>query len=289
MNVTYAAVALVGSAALAACGTQTGTGTGSGEVGSDVPVAGTRWVPEKLTVDGKDIPLPEEAHDAHVTFEPGAAKPGEGGGESGGSVGCNSIGADVEVEGDIVRVSDLAMTEMGCPGPVQDFEEQFVGIFDGDLTAKIKEGDGEARTLTLTSDKGDSITLGSEAAPPLMGTKWTDDALTGKGADGTAESLPEAARGKAYLTFSKDGTVRGSLGCNTFSGKAAVKDGESGTIEFGRLATTRKLCSAPVMRTENEIKEILSGKVAYEKEHDALTLTADSGKGLTARAEAGAK
>ncbi|MBA2950057.1 META domain-containing protein [Streptomyces sp. PSKA28] len=281
MNVTYAAVALLGTAALTACGNQ----PGSGQVGGDVQVADTRWVPEKVTVDGKDIPLPEEAHNAHVTFKPGAAKPGEGGGQSGGSVGCNSIGADVEVEGDLVRVSDLASTEMGCPGPVQDFEERFTSIFHGDLKAKVTEPEGKPKTLTLTSDNGDSITLRSEAAPPLKGTKWTVDALTGKGAEGTAESLPKAARGRAYLVLSKDGTVRGSLGCNTFSGKATVKDGAQGTIEFGRLATTRKLCSAPVMRTENAIKEILDGKVAYEKEHDVLTLTADSGKGLTTRAE----
>ncbi|MER5184354.1 META domain-containing protein [Streptomyces sp. NPDC002896] len=284
MNVTYAAVGLLGTAALTACGTQ--TSTGSGQVGSDVAVAGVRWIPEKLTVDGKDIPLPDEAHDAHVTFKPGASKQGEAGGESGGSVGCNSIGADVEVEGDTVRVSDVASTSMGCPGPVQEFEERFVRIFRGDLDARITDPDGKPKTLTLTSDDGDSITLRSEAAPPLEGTTWTVDTLIGaKGAEGVAEPLPKGARGKAYLVLSKDGTVHGSLGCNTFSGKATVKDGTAGTIEFGRLATTRKLCSAPVMKTENEIKEILDGKVAYEKEHDVLTLTADSGKGLTARAE----
>ncbi|OAH14972.1 heat-inducible protein [Streptomyces jeddahensis] len=289
MNVTYAALALTGTVALAACGTQ--TGGGSGTVGGDVPVAGVRWIPEKLTVDGKDIPLPEGARNAHVTFKPGTAKQGEGGGQSGGSVGCNSIGADVEVEGDTVRVSDVASTEMGCPGPVQEFEEGFVRIFSGDLEARITEPEGEPKILTLTSHDGDSITLSSEAAPPLTGTTWTVDALTtGKGADAAAEPLPQAARGKAYLVLSKDaltgdGTVHGSLGCNTFSGKATVSDGSDGTIEFSRLATTRKLCSAPVMKTENEIKEILDGKVAYDKEHDVLTLTADSGKGLTARAE----
>ncbi|MGW1027790.1 META domain-containing protein [Streptomyces sp. NPDC002577] len=288
MKVTYAAVGLFGSAALTACGTQ--AGNGSGQVGGDVPVAGIRWVPEKLTVDGKDIPLPEKAHDAHVTFEPGAAKPGEAGGESGGSVGCNSIGADVEVSGDTVSVSDVASTSMGCLGPVQKFEEQFLHIFRGDLEATITQPEDEPKTLTLTGDDGDSITLTSEPAPPLTGTTWTVDALIGGKGAGAAEPLPKDARGKAYLVLSSkdgnDGTVHGSLGCNTFSGKATIRDGSDGTIEFGRLATTRKLCSAPVMKTENEIKEILDGKkVAYEKEHDVLTLTADSGKALTARAE----
>ncbi|AVH57844.1 MULTISPECIES: META domain-containing protein [Streptomyces] len=287
-NLKYAAAALAGTAVLAACGTESGSaGGGSGEVGGDVDIAGIRWVPQKVTVDGRDYVLPNgddrfRVNEAHITFKPGAPEPDVMGGESGGTVGCNHFGADVEVEGDTVKVSDLASTEMGCPGPVQEFEERFMSVFRGTHKAAVEER-GKTRTLTLTRSDGDSITLRegpAEPAPPLKGTRWTIDALlSGKGDDATAESLPSGV--KAHLTLAGDGSASGSLGCNTFRAKAVVKDG---TIEFGRLATTRIVCAGPVMKTERELTEILSGKVSYQQEHDSLTLTAASGKGLVARA-----
>lgn len=281
--VKYAAAALAGTAVLAACGTE--SGSGSGAVGEEetkktpaiaAAIADTRWIPQKVTVDGKDHLLPEEKGSRHgeaeITFKPGAAEPDISGGDSGGSVGCNSFGADSEIVGDTVKISDLAMTTMGCPGPVGEFEKKFIGVFDNDLKAAIEERDG-ARTLTLTSPDGDSITLrdGPAVTPPLKGTRWAVET--------TADTKTDT---KAYLTLTGDNTVTGSLGCNTFHGRATVR---SGTIEFGRLATTRMVCSGPVMKTERELTEILSGKVSYQQERDSLTLTTAAGEDLRARAE----
>ncbi|PLW71206.1 META domain-containing protein [Streptomyces sp. SCUT-3] len=273
----HSAVALLGAAALTACGTQTvdGTGAGSGAVKNDVAVTGVRWVPESVTVDGKKYPLPPDA-DAHVEFEPGRA---EGpGGKSGGSAGCNSLGADVEVEGDTVTVSDVAMTEKGCAEDVQRFEERFAEVFTGALTAELS---GKGETLVLTKDNGDSITFGPEPPgpqEPLEGTEWV---VTGLVDGGTAKSLPAEVEGKAHFTIGEDGRAGGSLGCNGFSTEAAVKGDR---IEFGEIASSRRMCPGPVMKTENELREILSGKVTHDREDGTLTLTTDSGKGLTATA-----
>ncbi|MEU9167125.1 META domain-containing protein [Streptomyces sp. NPDC048420] len=256
----YAAAALAGTTVLAACGTES-VGTRTEDVST---IADTSWVPRKVTVDGKDYALPEKGalKAAHITFKPGTADPDVGGGESGGSVGCNSIGADVAVKGDTVKVSDLTRTLIGCQGAVGEFEEKFVAVFDNDLKAEL-DGPSGARTLTLTSPEGDRITLREQKPPALKGTRW---------------SLGE----NAYLTLTRNNTVTGSLGCNTFNGKATVKDR---TIEFGRLSTTRMTCSAPVMKTERRLAEILSGKVSYQQKHDSLTLTGTSGESVTARAE----
>ncbi|MDO0934373.1 META domain-containing protein [Streptomyces sp. DG2A-72] len=289
-NMTYAAAALAGTAVLAACGTESGSGSGAvgeGDTKDISTIADTTWLPQSVTVDGKEYDLPEgdsfELEDAHITFKPGAAEPDAGGGESGGTVGCNHFGADVEIEGDTVKVSDLAMTLIGCEGAVGEFEEKFVSVFEGNLKAAMEERDG-TKILTLTSGKGDRITLRegtAETAPALKGTRWTvDTLLSGKSDDSAAASLP--AEAKAHLTLTKNNTVTGSLGCNTFNGKATVKDG---TIEIGPLATTRMVCSEPVMKTERELTEILSGKVSYQQKHKSLTITADSGEGLVARAE----
>lgn len=159
----YAAAALAGTAVLAACGTGSDSGSSSVPDGSATDIAGIRWVPQKVTVDGKDYVLPKgeqfRVDEAYVTFKPGAADPDVGGGDSGGTVGCNSFGADVEINGDTVQVSDIASTMMGCPGPVQEFEERFISVFRGTLKAVVEERDG-SKTLRLTSGKGDSITLG---------------------------------------------------------------------------------------------------------------------------------
>ncbi|MFI6442757.1 META domain-containing protein [Streptomyces sp. NPDC050759] len=256
----YAAAALAGTTVLAACGTET-VGTRTQDVST---IADTSWVPQKVTVDGKDYVLPRKGaqRKAHIDFKPGTAEPDGDGGESGGSVGCNSIGVDVAIEGDTVRVSDLAMTLMGCPGAVGEFEEKFVGVFDNDLKARLV-GPSGSRTLTLTSPQDDTITLREKKAPALKGTRW---------------SLGE----NAYLTLTRNNTVTGSLGCNTFKGRATVKDG---TIEFGRLATTRMMCSGPVMKTERELAEILSGKVSYQQKQGSLKITKASGESVTAHAE----
>ncbi|MDT9697479.1 META domain-containing protein [Streptomyces sp. P17] len=293
-SVKYAAAALAGTAVLAACGTESGSGSGTvGDGGkttraTDV-MADIRWVPRSVTVDGKEYKLPTgeknfRVDEAQITFKPGAAEPDVGGGKSGGTVGCNDFGADVEVDGDTVKITDLASTAMGCPGPVQEFEEKFQSVFTGTLKAAVEERDG-ARTLTLTRADGDSITLAEgpaeEPAPPLKDTKWTIDTLvSGKGDDATAQSLPKGA--EAHLTLAEDGSASGSLGCNNFRGKATVKDG---TIEFGPLSTTRKLCEGPVMKAEQELTDILSGKVSYQQKDQELTLTAASGAGLVARAK----
>ncbi|MFK4105054.1 META domain-containing protein [Streptomyces sp. NPDC019531] len=265
-RVKCAALAAVGTTLLAACGTESGTGSDTIADGEKVTGAGdiadVEWLPQKVTVDGKEYVLPKNAEDAHITFEPGTTDPDVGGGESGGSVGCNSIGADAEIDGDTVRITDLTQTLMGCPDPLGEFETQFTSVFEGTHKATVTKRDG-TRTLTLTSPDGDTITLREMTVPALKGTRW-------------------AIGPKAHLTLGKDDTVTGSLGCNTFRGEAVVKDG---TIEFGHLATTRMICGAAVMKTERELAGILSGKVSYQQERDSLTLTATSGDSVTARAE----
>lgn len=290
----YAVAVLTGTAVLAACGTESGdhgrtVGDGGAKTTTDTTdIAGIRWVPQKVTVDGKEYTLPTDDEnprldDAHITIRPGKAEPDIAGDDTGGTVGCNHFGAAAALDGDTLKITDLASTAMACHGPVQKFEQRFLSVFDGTLKIAVEERDG-TKTLTLTSTDGDSITLSegtAEPAPALKGTRWTIDTLiSGKGDDGTARSLPKGV--KAHLTLAADGTASGSLGCNTFRGKATVKDG---TIAFGPLATTRKVCAGPEMKTERELIDILAGKVSYQQEQRNLTLTAASGQGLSARAK----
>ena len=205
LSIPVTALALL---ALAACGTESGSGSGSGgdgggSVTTDLPLTGVHWTVDSVTVDGKKSAAPNGAH-VEITDK----------GRAQGNYGCNQFGAAVKVEGDTVTVGKGEMTEMGCAEDIQGFEEAMKDAFTGKLKAKLVD-----KNLTLTTPKGDSITLTSEPAAPLAGTKWTvNSLLTGD----VATSLPAGTEKNAWFTLAKDGSVRGSLGCNTFSSTAKV-------------------------------------------------------------------
>ncbi|WP_405599596.1 META domain-containing protein [Streptomyces sp. NBC_01410] len=263
LSIPVTALALL---ALAACGTETGSGSGTGtgdagaSVSTDVPLTGVHWSVDSVTVDGKKSAAPEGAH-VEITSK----------GRAQGSYGCNGFGADVKVAGDTITVGNAVQTEMACDKGRMAFEDALRAAFSGKLKAKITDG-----KLTLTTDKGDSIALSAQKPAPLVGTKWTVNSLvTGD----TAASMPAGTEKNAYMTFAKDGSVRGSLGCNTFTSTAKIS---GSTITFDRLATTRKMCTGTAAMVESHLLKVLGGKVTYKIDYRTLSLTAENGKGLAA-------
>ncbi|WP_267245415.1 META domain-containing protein [Streptomyces sp. PR69] len=268
LSLPAAVLAAVLSVALTACGNDPGSGPGGSSVSEGPVLTGIRWSVESVTVDGEKTANPTGAH---VTFtDEGRAE---------GNYGCNRFGADVTVEGDTVTVGRGVMTEIGCEKPVMRFEELLSKAFSGTLTAAVDDG-----RLTLTTRQGDTIALTSDPAvpdAPLAGAKWTVTSLI---SGETVSSVPAGAERKAHLTLDDEGTLRGSLGCNTFSVAAEVDEAQS-TITLSKLATTRKLCEGPEAELETAVLRVLEqDSVTYEIEQRSLTLTADDGRGLTAAA-----
>ncbi|MFJ8863252.1 META domain-containing protein [Streptomyces sp. NPDC102451] len=264
-------LAALATLTLAACGTETGSGKsgdGSGTVRTGPSVTGVHWNVSALTVDGKRTTAPAGAH---VEIGPE--------GKATGSLGCNRFTADVRVEGDKVTVGPGTTTEMGCEKDVQQFEKAMGRAFSGELKAAVA-GRGDAKELTLTTARGDSIALTSEPSAPLTGTAWT---VTGLVSGDVTASLPAGTEKKAHLTFGKDGSVGGNLGCNSFHGKATVS---GSTLTFGPLASTRKMCAGPEMELERALLAVLDGTATYGIEHRSLSIEAKSGKGLNATAPA---
>ncbi|MYQ41593.1 Heat shock protein HslJ [Streptomyces sp. LamerLS-316] len=271
---TVSALAVLATFALASCGTETGSGdagdsgNGSGTVRTGASVTGVHWNVSSLTVGGKKTTAPAGAH---VEIGPE--------GKATGNLGCNRFTADARVEGDTVTVGRGTTTEMGCEEDVQQFEKAMGRAFSGELKAAVA-GSSDRKTLTLTSAGGDSIALTSEPPAPLTGTAW---AVTGLVSGDVAASLPAGTEKKAHLTFGKDGSVEGNLGCNSFHGKATVS---GSTLTFGPLASTRKMCAGPEMELERALLAVLDGKTTYGIEHRSLSIEAKSGKGLHANAPA---
>ncbi|WP_405389590.1 META domain-containing protein [Streptomyces sp. NBC_01102] len=269
------AVSALALLTLTACGTESvsgsGSGDGSGTVRTDLALSGVHWNVSSLTVDGKKTAAPAGAH-VEIDSEGGAS----------GNLGCNRFTADARVEGEKVTVGPDTTTGMACEEDVQRFEQAMGRTFSGELVAAVA-GKGDDRTLTLTAAGGDTIVLTSQPPAPLTGTTWK---VTGLVSGSTASSLPAGAEDRAHLTLGKDGSVEGSLGCNSFHGEATVS---GSTITFGPLASTRKMCPGPEMELERAVLAVLQGKTTYGIQHRTLSLTAADGKGLGASAPAAGK
>ncbi|MFF1710021.1 META domain-containing protein [Streptomyces sp. NPDC058268] len=261
-RLTPTVMALVAAGMLTACGTETGSGSGS--VGSGPAITGVHWSVESLTVNGKKQQAPA---DAHVEINDK--------GKAEGNYGCNGFTADASVDGDTVGFENAVSTKRACAKrDAQDFENTFKqALGNGDLKAAV---DGDK--LTLTTGKGDSVALTSEPDVPLTGTKWNVNAI---GDGKVSASLPKEVEGKAHLTFGKDGTVRGNLGCNNVTAKAEVKDG---TITLGAPRSTRMMCEGAAGDTEKKLLKLFDGKVSYELRHGGLSLTAADGTVVSANA-----
>ncbi|MFF9688161.1 META domain-containing protein [Streptomyces sp. NPDC014623] len=263
---------------LAACGTESGSGAGSGDSGGSgdgsgtvragQPVTGVHWTVSSLTVGGRKTTAPAGAH---VEIDPE--------GKATGSLGCNRFTAEAAVEGDKVTVGPGTTTEMGCEKEVQEFEKALGRAFSGELEADVTDRD-DRKTLTLTTAQGDTIALTSEPPAPLAGTAWK---ITGLVSGSAVTSLPAGTEDKAHLTFGKDGSVEGNLGCNSFHGKATVS---GSTLTFGPLTSTRKMCPGPEADLERALNGVLEGTATYEIDHRSLSIEAKSGKGLEASAPA---
>ncbi|MFF0555956.1 META domain-containing protein [Streptomyces sp. NPDC004266] len=256
---------------LTACGTGGGEGGGAGAGEPDLPVAGTHWTVDAVTVDGRRSAAPDGAR---VDFEDGRAR---------GNSGCNTFDAGVVVRGDTLTVSQDGVTEIGCPADRQRFEKELLKAFSGPLKGTLK-GAG----LRLASADGrNGVELTAEEEAPLRGTTWKVDGLVSGSGDGdTASSLPAGSGTKARFVVGADGRITGNLGCNDFSATARVDEKARTLTVEGPAATTRMMCTSPQMKLETKLYELLDGPLGYRLNHRTLTLTDASGEGLTATAAA---
>jgi heat shock protein HslJ len=97
----------------------------------------------------------------------------------------------------------------------------------------------------------------------LAGTEW-----------GFSEEIGATA---GFIQFESDGRVRGSTGCNRFTGTYS-QDGSALTI--GTLATTRRGCLPEFMRREEQFLEVLSKVRQVEANPFKLFLKATDGNVL---------
>lgn len=104
------------------------------------------------------------------------------------------------------------------------------------------------------------------------------DALTGDwrlvSYGSTSNPTPTSPAVETSLTFGKDGTVGGSVGCNSFGGDYTASNG---TISFESLASTEMACEEPLMQQESAVFQLFANSAAYKIEGNLLTITSSDG------------
>ena len=97
-------------------------------------------------------------------------------------------------------------------------------------------------------------------------------------------TLPAAPR--SDITFTAEGRVHGTGGCNRFMGDFTL---DGATLRFGPIAGTRMACEDPAMEQEMRFHDALAAVRGWRLDGPSLLLTDDAGATMLrlVRAEAG--
>jgi heat shock protein HslJ len=235
--------AVMALAVLAGCGEDDDEGAAAPRPLADVP-----W----QLVSGLDVPGWERAAPT-ATF---------GGGRVAGTTGCNRFTAAYALDGDALRLGEVATTRVGCEPERQAVEAAFL-----ERLGRVARARASADALVLL-DAGGAELLRFRS-PTLEGA-WTATAFRRGGA--VASPLPGS---EVTATFER-GALTGSAGCNTYNGSYTSR---RGTIEIPRPAATEMACDRPrgVMEQEQAYLAALPEAVRYTVEAGVLTLLAEDG------------
>lgn len=185
-------------------------------------------------------------------------------GQATGSDGCNRYRGPVALDGNGFRVQTGAMvsTKMACLPEVMTRAGKYTTALEQARTVRV-----EGQRLTLLGEDGATLATFEMQSQDLSGTTWQVTGLN-NGRQGVVSVLQGSS---LTLSFSSDGEVSGSAGCNRYSGRFTAH-GEKVTIHT--LASTRKKCSHPpkVMEQEAQFLRALKGSATARMEGDALEL-----------------
>ena len=192
--------------------------------------------------------------------------------------GCNQLSGPYTVDGAVLVIGSLSMTEMACMPPERMEQDTWLADLLGSRPTITVSGD----VLVLSARSTEITLLDREVADPdraLVGPRWqVESIITGD----AVSSLPAAV--EAHMTFTADGRVSGSTGCNQFSG---AYQATADTITFGQIGMTKKACTGGANTLEMAVTVLFDGRgVPYRIDADRLTMTYPDGTGgLQLRAE----
>ncbi|HEY1104697.1 MAG TPA: META domain-containing protein [Agromyces sp.] len=177
-----------------------------------------------------------------------------------GTDGCNLLTGRWEDQGPgRIEFDDVASTRMACEGVDTWLSGLDEATIDGDTMTVLGDDDVELGVLERTSAEpaggtGSPAPTDAGAASAFVGTWGTDGAQ------------------QAFLVIAADGTVTGSDGCNSLTGRWEPEDGDR--IEFDQMASTLVACDG----VDQSLAQLDSASVdgdtltVYD-DHDAVVAT----------------
>jgi heat shock protein HslJ len=121
-----------------------------------------------------------------------------------------------------------------------------------------------------TSPGGDTVDAPSDESAELSGSSWILAAYS----DGST-SVPAAPGAVTTIEFAADGVLRGSTGCNQFSG-TYLRDGDQLALTLGPM--TQMAClDQPLQAQENALVALFPRVDGYTMSNEQLMLTDEAG------------
>jgi heat shock protein HslJ len=187
--------------------------------------------------------------------------------------GCSDYSGVYTTTGSSVRVTNIISTPTSCGNVLETQERAYLAILGASSTF---ENTGSTLTiLTSSSPPGKLVFQPGNATPSpvitaIVGT-WGLTQMTKNYA-----SLSIVAASQPTATFTADGNLSGTGGCNQYSGRymlSGISSISSSSISIGPLATTKMYCADPVMSQEVAYFGILGNAARWEFLDTSGTLT----------------
>lgn len=221
------------------------------------------WQLVDATVDGRALELLAE-HPVTAVVEASSIA---------GTSACNQYGGRIQLTGDGIRIDELGGTEMGCaPEAVMTLEQDYLAAL------------GRVRAIEVIDEKlalrgpGVDLRYDRQEQPPvaeLVDTAWTLETLF----VGDVASPPGGE--PATLELRADGTLSGSTGCRTFTGRWVEFGAQINAPEM-RMGETE--CPDELWEQDSHVVSVIGDGFVPSIEGDLLTLLDPGGVGLVYRA-----
>lgn len=179
---------------------------------------------------------------------------------------CNTHTGGGELVDGVLRVDQLASTEIGCEAEAEERDRWLVSFLDSDPAVAEENGalvltgtvDGAEVDLVLRRSSGQQ-----DAAVALTDRTWRLVATT---VDGAASPVPDGVEASVLVTGDQLTVL---TGCNTGTSVVEVLDG---ALRLDGLATTRRGCPPEAAPVERAVLTVLQGEVEVTLEGRTLTL-----------------
>lgn len=192
-------------------------------------------------------------------------------GRASGFSGCNSFGGGFRETAGKVTFSPITSTLMACIDESLGRQE---GALHEALKGELAVAAADGGKVVLTGADGTKVVMKPTAeAPKLAATSWLVETM-----GGTAI----VAGHEPQISFSEDGQISGTTGCNRFFGAYAQT---AAKVAFFGVGMTKMAClNDGVMAQEIAFSAILSGAAdASIDAHGNLTIRGENGIAFTAR------